>query len=78
MCLRDFNTCLFSVAGCKVDVLDLKVEAVNTHRDRPLVRSTTFTRLTVLVLFAKTAISVITSQHLLACGFSSLATCVFV
>lgn len=23
--------------GCKVDVFDLKVEAVNTHRDRPLV-----------------------------------------
>uniref|UniRef100_A0A673FXN4 6-phosphofructo-2-kinase/fructose-2,6-bisphosphatase 2 n=1 Tax=Sinocyclocheilus rhinocerous TaxID=307959 RepID=A0A673FXN4_9TELE len=24
--------------GCKVDIFDLKVEAVNTHRDRPLVR----------------------------------------
>lgn len=27
--------------GCKVDQYDLKVEAVNTHRDRPLVRVST-------------------------------------
>lgn len=69
-----FNTsCLFSVAGCKVDTFDLKVEAVNTHRDRPLVRrSTTFTRLTVCVLFVKTGFTVITSKHLVACRFSSL------
>uniref|UniRef100_A0A8D0AT01 6-phosphofructo-2-kinase/fructose-2,6-bisphosphatase 2 n=1 Tax=Sander lucioperca TaxID=283035 RepID=A0A8D0AT01_SANLU len=26
-------------AGCKVDMFDLKVEAVNTHRDRPLVNA---------------------------------------
>lgn len=26
-----------TLAGCKVDMFDLKVEAVNTHRDRPLV-----------------------------------------
>lgn len=26
-----------SLLGCKVDMFDLKVEAVNTHRDRPLV-----------------------------------------
>uniref|UniRef100_A0A672P7M3 6-phosphofructo-2-kinase/fructose-2,6-bisphosphatase 2 n=1 Tax=Sinocyclocheilus grahami TaxID=75366 RepID=A0A672P7M3_SINGR len=43
--------------GCKVDIFDLKVEAVNTHRDRPLVsRCITFTRLTVFVVFAKTSL----------------------
>lgn len=39
---RPFHPLIFSSPvllrlGCKVDVFDLKVEAVNTHRDRPLV-----------------------------------------
>uniref|UniRef100_A0A672RF36 6-phosphofructo-2-kinase/fructose-2,6-bisphosphatase 2 n=1 Tax=Sinocyclocheilus grahami TaxID=75366 RepID=A0A672RF36_SINGR len=65
--------------GCKVDIFDLKVEAVNTHRDRPLVRrSITSTRLTVCVVFAKTGFTVITSKPLVACYFPSLGKCVFV
>uniref|UniRef100_A0A671MTN6 6-phosphofructo-2-kinase/fructose-2,6-bisphosphatase 2 n=1 Tax=Sinocyclocheilus anshuiensis TaxID=1608454 RepID=A0A671MTN6_9TELE len=34
--------------GCKVDIFNLKVEAVNTHRDRPLVRRTPATPLSAL------------------------------
>lgn len=36
-----FFSCL-PLLGCKVDMFDLKVEAVNTHRDRPLVSSWPF------------------------------------
>lgn len=35
--LTDFSLVSISLLGCKVEMFDLKVEAVNTHRDRPLV-----------------------------------------
>lgn len=35
--IRDVFVSHASPPGCKVDMFDLKVEAVNTHRDRPLV-----------------------------------------
>lgn len=34
--------------GCKVDMFDLKVEAVNTHRDRPLVSFWPFFLISIL------------------------------